>query len=248
MNNYDSFSSSNPRSISEVAHKIRTPLTVIMSTVNNLLDGAFGDLSDEQKKWIKKLEIHTQTLEKHLDRILHILKEDADSAVRVQDALMGGGSPHAAEPSMMILKEATSGDASSVRRPLILAVDDEPDILDVIKEGLESKGLETITASNGETALRLAREANPDVVLMDVFLNHQNGIDIARQIKIQQDSYTPVILVTGQDDLREKVSGSSHEADDLLTKPFQIEELYTRVSSMLKLKKLQEELANLRQR
>jgi DNA-binding response OmpR family regulator len=104
------------------------------------------------------------------------------------------------------------------------------------------KGFDTILASNGDDAVRLALQAKPDLILLDVLLKDRNGLDVCREIKMKVAAFTPVIMMTGQDDLREKVAGVSNIADDLLSKPFQIEELFARVSSMLKIKKLTDQL------
>jgi DNA-binding response OmpR family regulator len=94
--------------------------------------------------------------------------------------------------------------------------------------------------------VRLALEAHPDLILLDIHLKGQNGLDVCREIKTRINTFIPIILMTGQDDLREKMSGSDNVADDLLSKPFQIEELYARVNSMHKIKTLTDELSGYR--
>jgi DNA-binding response OmpR family regulator len=127
-------------------------------------------------------------------------------------------------------------------------VDDEDDIRDVVKEGLTMKGFRVLSASNGEEGLRLALTEKPDVILMDVLLGAENGIDVERKIKNQLSSFVPVILMTGQDDLREKITGGNSEPDELLAKPFQMEELFSRVRSMTRLKKMMDEIERTRQK
>lgn len=205
-------------------------MTVIMSTVDNLLAGAFGPLNEEQTKWLKKLTNHTANLEKLVYDILEVMKGNSPS---VQES----GPPQ--DGSARRVADFRRNDAQAK----ILAIDDEPDILDVIQEGLKMKGFETVVASNGDEGVRLALQTKPDLILLDVLLKDRNGLDVCREIKAKLTSFTPVILMTGQDDLREKVTGASQMADDLLSKPFQIEELFTRVSSMLKIKRLTDELS-----
>lgn len=226
--------------ISQIAHKLRTPLTVIMSTVNNLLDGAFGPLNKDQTEWLKKLENHAATLQKLLDEVLETVKQVTQSST----SLVANPPAPNTESKGRGASRTQSFLASGNTR--ILVVDDEPDVLDVIKEGLAMKGFEAFTTSHGEEALRLVLEKSPALILMDLHLNGQNGMDICRQIKNTVKSFTPIILITGQDDLRIKISESTNEADDLLTKPFQMEELFTRVSSMLKMKQLNDELEKYR--
>src|ERR1044071_2891940 len=208
--------------ISIVSHKLRTPLTVIISTVNNLLDGAFGPLKEEQKKWLKKLDMHTNNLESLVNELLSFLKEGSVQSREAARAF--GADVKTAHPSFAPPKKSSSSGSDthgSSTPSQVLIVDDEPDILDVIKEGLEMQGLTSICASNGEEALRLAREKRPDLILMDVLLQNQNGLEICRRIKSELRSFTPVILMTGQQDLREKISGSTGGADEILIKPFQ---------------------------
>lgn len=217
-------------------------MTVIMSTVDNLLAGAFGPLNEEQARWLKKLTNHTANLEKLLYETLTLMKAQMEKTgapvFPAAEKRITGFIPHESV-SIERFKPASPRQETT---PTILAVDDEPDILDVIQEGLKMKGFDTILASNGDDAVRLALQAKPDLILLDVLLKDRNGLDVCREIKMKVAAFTPVIMMTGQDDLREKVAGVSNIADDLLSKPFQIEELFARVSSMLKIKKLTDQL------
>src|SRR5258708_5464613 len=194
--------------ISIISHKLRTPLTVIMSTVNNLLDGAFGKLNSEQTKWLKKLELHTTHLEQLLNDILNLLKVEPDKTKFVGKKLDDRQQRQLEKTSSTNVSPSSVQITSTV--PTILIVDDEPDIIDVIQEGLASKGFQTLTASDGETAFKVALSAQPDLILMDVFMKNHNGREVCRKIKQALGSFTPVILVTGQDDLRQKITGSLH--------------------------------------
>ncbi len=226
-----------PNPVSAVAHALRTPLTVITSTVNNLLDGAFGSLSTPQRDWLKKLGPHLTHLETLLNEILVLLKAQSPATDHVREALSkGDGLPGLSSPvpSFQVISPTDSSESA----PLVLVVDDEPDVRDVIQEGLGMQGINVITASTGDEGLKLAMERKPDVILLDVFLKNENGMDICRNMKLALTSFTPIIMVTGQDDLKEKISGQKYEADDLLAKPFQMVELSVRVGSMLRLKAL----------
>jgi len=235
--------------LSTIAHKLRTPLTVITSTVNNLLDGTFGSLNADQKKWLKKLEGHASHLEQLLNQILDFMREDPAKANRVLDRM---GEAQTSTPATFGPTEDSTpthpGSMTAGRSPLVLVVDDEDDIRDVVKEGLTMKGFRVLSASNGEEGLRLALTEKPDVILMDVLLGAENGIDVERKIKNQLSSFVPVILMTGQDDLREKITGGNSEPDELLAKPFQMEELFSRVRSMTRLKKMMDEIERTRQK
>jgi PleD family two-component response regulator len=230
--------------ISSISHQLRTPLTVIISTVNNLLDGAFGPLNEEQTKWLKKLETHTNNLESLANDVLGFLKGNSQQTQKLAE-VMNGTTKSLGVAGAKLSSDLTPPSAEkSHRAPKILIVDDEPDILDVIKEALEMQGWESVTASTGEEAVARTAELKPDVVLMDVLLQRQNGLEICRRLKKSAATFLPVILMTGQQDLREKISGAPQEADEILIKPFQMVELTARVSSMLRIKKLQDRLGN----
>lgn len=229
--------------ISLISHKLRTPLTVIISAVNNLLDGAFGKLNQEQKNWLKKVEDHTAALEHLLEEVLEILKGEMSSkkgeVAERTDAVIHEANPANAPSQAVSHSNVFEWD----RTPKILIVDDEPDILDTIQEGMTIKGFNSITASSGDEAVSLALKERPDLILMDVYLKNQNGVEICRTIKSQLSTFTPVLLITGQDHLSFKITGEKNDPDDLLMKPFQMQELFSRVTSMLRLKKLYDELA-----
>src|SRR5688572_1201817 len=122
--------------ISAISHRLRTPLTVIMSTVNNFLDGAFGPLGPDQQKWIKKLESHTQSLESLLNDILGLLKSQPEKAAALQNSFLQQES--LVSQMMHPAKGEAAGPigaASQGGTPTVLIVDDEPDIREVIEEG-----------------------------------------------------------------------------------------------------------------
>lgn len=217
--------------LSQISHQLRTPLTVIMATVNNLLDGAFGKLNAEQEKWLRKLSGHTTTLEQLITEIIGSMKDG-----NLQPA--APSHPSKTPPVAPTLEHLFDWK----RSPRILIVDDETDILETVSEALSMKGLESHACTNGADAREAARRLHPDLILMDVHLGGDNGLDICRAIKAELPSYTPVLLVTGQEDLAKKMNLEKFDPDDFLIKPFQIAELLSRVQSMLRTKKLYEEL------
>lgn len=225
-------------SVSIIAHKVRTPLTVVSSTANNFLDGVYGALNEDQRTQIKKLESHVTQLAVLVDQILQKLKENPQKSLHIQRQLFCGSGPH----SRMKNSVESQKKITEKSGPIILVVDDETDIQDVVREGLEVNGFQVHSASTAEQALKLSQEVDPDVILMDLFLGKENGFEVAKKIKLQCRQFKPVIMITGQDDLRGKIAMFHDCADDLLAKPFQIAELGIRVASMLRLKKLYEEL------
>lgn len=123
--------------------------------------------------------------------------------------------------------------------PRILAVDDMPTNLEILRVRLEAQGYEVITAEDGEQALTKARELEPDLVLLDIMMPKLDGIAVLKQLK--QDAklrFVPVILVTAKSDIRDVVSGLDAGGDEYLTKPFEHAALTARVRSLLRVKEL----------
>jgi two-component system, cell cycle response regulator len=126
----------------------------------------------------------------------------------------------------------------------ILVVDDNQDNIEIIATRLRFRGYEILEASDGEQALRLVRDEAPDLILLDVMLPDIDGYEISRRIKGADDlPFIPIILVTARDSTQDKVAGLDAGADDYLTKPINFPELEARVRSMLRIKRLQDELA-----
>ena len=123
--------------------------------------------------------------------------------------------------------------------PRILAVDDMPTNLEILRVRLEAQGYEVITAEDGEEALTKARELEPDLVLLDIMMPKLDGIAVLKQLK--QDAmlrFVPIILVTAKSDVRDVVSGLDSGGDEYLTKPFEHAALTARVRSLLRVKEL----------
>ena len=123
--------------------------------------------------------------------------------------------------------------------PLILAVDDTPENLDILRLRLEAHDYAVATAGDGEEGLALARELEPDLILLDVMMPKLDGIAVVRAIKGDKAlPFIPIILVTARSDTRDVVGGLDAGADDYLTKPFEHSALLARVRSMLRVKAL----------
>jgi len=116
--------------------------------------------------------------------------------------------------------------------PLILAVDDEPGILRLIKLELSSQGFRVIGAGDGEEALRMAEQQRPDIVVLDIVMPDMSGLEVMRRLR--ERTSVPVILLTARDHDEDKVRGLELGADDYLAKPFNPEELSARVRAVLR--------------
>jgi len=116
--------------------------------------------------------------------------------------------------------------------PLVLAVDDEPGILRLIKLELTSQGFRVITAENGKDAVRMAEEHRPDIALLDIMMPEMTGMEVMRELR--ERTNIPVILLTAKGSDSDKVRGLELGADDYLAKPFSPEELSARVRAVLR--------------
>ncbi|MGA2159429.1 MAG: response regulator transcription factor [Dehalococcoidia bacterium] len=114
----------------------------------------------------------------------------------------------------------------------VLVVDDEPKVCELIKAYLEKDGYETIIASDGNSAVELARGRRPDLVVLDLNLPEMDGLETFRNIRTFSD--VPVIMVTARDDEVDKIVGLQLGADDYVTKPFSPRELAARVAAVLR--------------
>ncbi len=123
--------------------------------------------------------------------------------------------------------------------PLILAVDDTPENLEILSVRLEANGYRVETAEDGEEGLRCARVLEPDLILLDIMMPKMDGFAVVRELKQDPALCTiPVILVTARSDTRDIIQGLEAGGDDYLTKPFDHAALVARVRSMLRQKAL----------
>ena len=114
----------------------------------------------------------------------------------------------------------------------ILIVEDEEKIARFVTLELEHEGYQVEHAADGRTAVDLALERDYDLILLDVLLPQLNGMEVLRRVRKHKD--VPVIMVTARDAVMDKVAGLDAGADDYLTKPFAIEELFARIRVTLK--------------
>jgi two-component system, cell cycle response regulator len=124
-----------------------------------------------------------------------------------------------------------------------LVVDDDPANIRLVQETLEGHGYLIDTAADGVQALEKVRAQAPDLLILDVMMPKMNGLEVCRIVKsMSADSFIPIILVTVQGDIDSKVTGLKLGADDYLAKPYNPLELRARVSSMLRIKSLQDKI------
>ena len=127
----------------------------------------------------------------------------------------------------MIVEEEIEKDIKT-----ILIVDDEPPIRDILVYNLEKEGYKTIEASDGVTAVNIALEQSPDLILLDIMLPKLDGLSVCKRIKNSLN--VPILMLTAKDGEIDKILGLELGADDYITKPFSVRELVARVKANLR--------------
>jgi two-component system KDP operon response regulator KdpE len=113
-----------------------------------------------------------------------------------------------------------------------LLVEDDPNIVDLIRSNLAVRGFDTVICTDGARALQLLETEEPDIVLLDLMLPEADGFDLCRQIR--ERSSVAVIVVSARGGERDKVTALNMGADDYMTKPFSVEELLARITATLR--------------
>jgi two-component system, OmpR family, alkaline phosphatase synthesis response regulator PhoP len=114
----------------------------------------------------------------------------------------------------------------------ILVVDDEPKIVQVVRDYLERAGYGVFVAYDGKSALAAARSERPDMVILDLGLPEMDGLDVTRELRRSSDA--PIIMLTARSEETDKLIGLELGADDYLTKPFSPKELVARVRAVFR--------------
>ncbi len=114
----------------------------------------------------------------------------------------------------------------------ILVVDDEPQILRLVRSYLEEAGFRVVTASDGEQAIYVARREKPDLAVLDILMPRMDGLEFTRRIRREQD--VPIIMLTARAEETDRIVGLELGADDYVTKPFSPRELVARVRAVLR--------------
>lgn len=114
----------------------------------------------------------------------------------------------------------------------ILVVDDERNIVELVKFNLEKEGYEVISAYDGFEAVNQARQEKPDLIILDIMLPGQGGLEVCRTLR--QETKVPIIMATAKGEEIDKILGLELGADDYITKPFSPRELIARVKAVLR--------------
>jgi len=121
--------------------------------------------------------------------------------------------------------------ANSVVR--VLVVDDEPNLAEVVTMALRMEKWDVRSAADGMSAVRVARQFRPDVVVLDVMLPDMSGLDVLRKLR-QYTPDLPVLFLTAKDSVEDRIAGLTAGGDDYVTKPFSLEEVALRLRALLR--------------
>ncbi len=124
----------------------------------------------------------------------------------------------------------------------VLVVDDEPTLAELVTMALRYEGWEVRSAGNGMTAVRLARDFRPDVVVLDVMLPDLSGLDVLRRLR-EHTPNLPVLFLTAKDAVEDRIAGLTAGGDDYVTKPFSLEEVVLRLRALLRRTQVAESVA-----
>ena len=123
----------------------------------------------------------------------------------------------------------------SAGQPTVLVVEDEPAQREVLGYNLEAEGFRVARAENGEEALLLVAEEQPDIIVLDWMLPNVSGIEVCRQLKSRSDTrHVPIIMLSARSEEVDRVRGLETGADDYVIKPYSVVELMARVRAQLR--------------
>ncbi|MGH2441844.1 MAG: response regulator transcription factor [Chloroflexota bacterium] len=114
----------------------------------------------------------------------------------------------------------------------ILVIEDDEAISDLLRRGLTYEGYKVQVAQDGSNGLRMARDAPPDLVVLDLMLPGLDGLEVCRRLRAADD--VPILVLTARGTVSDRISGLDSGADDYMVKPFSIDELLARVRALLR--------------
>jgi two-component system phosphate regulon response regulator PhoB len=152
--------------------------------------------------------------------------------VRAKEPRQGLASWAALGPCKSSTPSAIGTDAM---QDTVLVVEDEADMVDLLRYNLSKAGLCVLIAGDGITALEIARKYRPDVVILDLLLPHMDGYAVCKTLKNNSEtSALPLVILTARGEPNDRIKGLEIGADDYLTKPFNLRELILRVRALLR--------------
>src|ERR1700674_1526719 len=120
-------------------------------------------------------------------------------------------------------------------RDTILVVDDEPDVIDLVRYHLHRAGFSVLAALSGSSALALARDCRPDGIVLDIMLPQMSGLEVFKALRAAEETgQIPILMLTAKAELSERLASLELGVDDYITKPFSPRELVLRMQNLLR--------------
>lgn len=138
----------------------------------------------------------------------------------------------------MMIETNTPTNRESQPTLKVLVIDDEENIIELIKLGLKYEGFQVESASDGPEGLAAAQRIDPNVIILDLVLPGMDGLEVCRQLRINPTTRDiPILMLTAKDEVQDRVTGLETGADDYLAKPFSFEEFVARIRAILRRQK-----------
>ena len=204
-----------------ISHVIRTPLAVVKESLSLVLDGIPGELNAKQKELLSNGK-------KNVDNLIQSVEELSQES---WDEIICTARQH-------FSAEALAKKGRLTQKKRILIVEDQAIISNMLKMRLEANNYEVITASDGQEGLEKAQKENPSLIILDIMLPKMNGYKVCQLLKADPKYKTiPIIISSGRTPQEIRKVGKEVGADAFVSKPFEAEELLSKMKELLEEKK-----------
>src|SRR5579884_723054 len=135
------------------------------------------------------------------------------------------------------MQHGTSWQSHQEKKPpqTVLVIDDEGNIIEVVRIGLRYEGFHVESASDGEQGITAAQRINPDIIILDLGLPDMDGVEVCQRLRANPTTRDiPILMLTARDELQDRINGLESGADDYLTKPYEFDELVARIRAILR--------------
>jgi len=135
------------------------------------------------------------------------------------------------------MQHSTSWQSHQEKQPpqTVLVIDDEGNIIEVVRLGLKYEGFHVEAASNGEQGITAAQRINPAIIILDLGLPDIDGVEVCQRLRANPTTRDiPILMLTARDELQDRIIGLEAGADDYLTKPYEFDELVARIRAILR--------------
>ncbi|ERN43147.1 response regulator receiver protein [Rubidibacter lacunae KORDI 51-2] len=136
---------------------------------------------------------------------------------------------------VLTLSQTRMKDTATKDKKQLLLIDDDPNLILLVKDYLEFRGYDVLTAKNGRNALEVLKDSNPDMIICDVMMPEMDGYELVEKVRREsRSSWIPILFLSAKGQTQDRIKGLSQGADIYMVKPFEPEELVAQVESSLK--------------